>query len=260
MTTPRLNRIFTVTGSSTETQRAHIPWGFHDNRGTGFVDGAPGRWIAFSGFSVAPPDNALASVYAAMVDSFNLNPQSVNAGGSDQADVPRIGDLLNAQNREDDGHWVRLSLADDLDSYVQWTVTEAYLSGSGEIRLNVPDDSGVLVGNDFPISRDSYVVFRFELREADQSVETIIARPVWGALLERGSALGVIDVTTTEGGITTTGSQEETTALARYDPSLAIGTALVDDLERQWTIRGSRTLLDRRYLEFDLTRQVLGIG
>ena len=67
MTTPRLNRIFTVSGSSTVTERRHIPWGFDDNRGTGFVDGAPGRWLAYISFNQGVADGALSSVYAATV-------------------------------------------------------------------------------------------------------------------------------------------------------------------------------------------------
>ena len=259
MTTPRLNRIFTVTGSSTATERRQIPWGFNSNRGSGFADGEPGYWNAPSAFQMVVPDGALASVYAGMVNNFNLNPQSVNEDGTNQSDVPQIGALLDIHNRLDDGYWVRLRKP-GLDSYVEWTVTEAYRSNAGVIRLNVPNDSGQLVGADFPIAYDDYVVFEFELRQADQSVTTTIDRRTWGELTERGSAIGVIDVTTVEAGQTLTGSQEEATAAVRYDPALAIGTALTDDLAREWLIRGSRTLKDRRYLEFDLTRQVLGIG
>ena len=192
-------------------------------------------------------------------NSFNLNPDSVNPDGTTQGDVPRIGDLLDASNRLDDSHWVRLSKP-GLDSYVQWTVTEAYLSNAGHIQLTVPNDSGQLVGDDFTIAYDDHVIFTFELREADQSITTVTNFPAWGELTERGSALGVIDVTTAEGGQTTTGSQEEATAVVRYDPRFAIGTMLTDDLGREWLIQGSRTLQDRRYLEFDLTRQVAGVS
>ena len=89
-------------------------------------------------------------------------------------------------------------------------------------------------------------------------METVIDRKTWGELTERGSALGVLDITTS--GPTTTGSQEEAIAIVRYSPALAIGTALTDDLGRVWTVEGSRTIGDRRYLEYSLTRLVGAVG
>ena len=259
MTTPRLSRIFTVSGSSTTTERRLIAWGF-DTFTTGFVDDQAGEWQAFAGFQSLLADAAMASVYASTANSLQFNPQSVNADGTDQADLPRLGDLLDVDNRADDGGWVRLSLADNPGAYIQWTVTQAYLRNSGEILIDFANDGGQLVGDDFVIGCDSYIELRLERRLADQSQTTTTNRPAWGELTERGSALGVIDITAVEGGQAVTGSQEEAGAVVRYDPDLAIGTSLTDDLDREWLIRGSRTLQDRRYLEFDLVRNVQGVS
>ena len=67
--------------------------------------------------------------------------------------------------------------------------------------------------------------------------------------------MGVLDITTAAP--TTTGSQEEGTAVVRYAADLAVGTMLTDDLDREWVIDGSRTIGDRRYLEFSLYRSIL---
>ena len=68
------------------------------------------------------------------------------------------------------------------------------------------------------------------------------------SLTERGSQLGVLDITTGEP--TTTASEETGAAVVRYESGLAVGETLTDDLGRVWTVDGSRTLEDRRYLEY----------
>ena len=47
MTTPRLNRIFTVSGSSTQTVEDHVRWGANDRADDAFVlMSAAGGWYA----------------------------------------------------------------------------------------------------------------------------------------------------------------------------------------------------------------------
>ena len=93
---------------------------------------------------------------------------------------------------------------------------------------------------DFTWGPDTYIQCRFERHQADIAVVERIDMPVWGSLTERGSVLGVVQ-TTFEGPVTAE-SQENATAQVRYDPALAIGSMLTDDLEREWSISGSRTL------------------
>ena len=264
MTTPRLNRIFSVTGSSTRTERRPIEWGYNAVTPNNVPEALAGQWCPFLAGLSTIDDGALASEYAASVTAFDLYPESVGPGGAAQTGVPRIGDQFPVGNTQDDDHWVRLSKPGQ-NGYVQWAATSVRtLAGGfqtdGLVRVSVPGGAGQLVGDDFTIGYSDYVVFSFERHAADFPVTTTIDKRVWGELLERGSALGVIDVTTAQGNQVLTGSQEEGSATVRYDPGLGIGTMLVDDLARTWLIRGSRTLRDRRYLEFDLTRQVAGVA
>ena len=174
---------------------------------------------------------------------------SVDAEGGQQAGVP---DLLTTLSRNDESEWVRIATADSGDSYLQWTVGRfRFFNDSFEFTIS----EGQLVGADFSLNDDAYVLLSFERHTAEQSVTTVTARPVWGELLERGSALGVLDISTAAP--TTTGSQEEGTAIIRYAADLAVGTMLTDDLGREWVIDGSRTIGDRRYLEFSLYRSIL---
>lgn len=249
MTTPRLNRIFTVSGSSTETALALIRWGIN-NRAELPVD-APGEWTVFAGSRVTG-DKTAQDVISDRWGTFEFFEITVNDDGTPQTDVPGWQTLREIA---DENHWMRLYSADG-ESYVQATVS--FLSGHRPYEIQVDRDSWTLTGDDFPIPESGYLTFALERHHAQQSITMTTDRRAWGELTERGSSLGVIDLTT--GGQSVTGSQEEASAVIRYSPDLAIGTSLTDDLERVWTISGSRTLRDRRYLEFDLTRTVQAVG
>ena len=57
-------------------------------------------------------------------------------------------------------------------------------------------------------------------------------------------------------GVTDEGQLESLEVTTRYDKQLAFGTAIDDDLGRQWTVTDSRTTEDRRFLVFDCERVV----
>ena len=256
MTTPRLNRIFTVSGSSTRTTRVPIRWGYDRRLQEGFpLD--KGEWLVSGTNAARPADDVdLASEFAAWAAlqgatiSFEVHIASVEPDGSVQADVAALGDLLGIP---DEGMWVRLSTPSSGDAYLLGELTFQRIFNTS---IGFSTTSVSLVGTDFPMGPADYVQFSFERHDAEQSIMAEQSRTVWGELAERGSQLGIVTVGSDEP--TTTGSQEEAGAVIRYEPNLAIETLLVDDLARQWTIRGSRTLEDRRYLEFDLVRQVSG--
>ena len=250
MTTPRLNRIFTVSGSSTETVLALILWGINSREDAS--PDAAGEWTAFAGFPRVSGEKDASDVVSERWSLFEIYADTVNPDGSQQTDVAAWQTL---REQADEGHFFRLYSADG-ESYLQATVD--FLSGLRPAEIEVDRDSWELVGEDFTIPESGYLAFALERHQAEQSITTVTARPAWGELSERGSALGVIDLTV--GGQAVTGSQEEANAVVRYDADLAIGTMLTDDLDRVWTIRGSRTVGNRRYLEFDLVRTVQAVG
>ena len=253
MTTPRLNRIFTVSGSSTRTERLPIRYGANDRQADGFSR-QRGEWYPTDALFNALPDTAaMASDLVAFDPSFvNIEMPTVNADGSIQGGVTPLNSLLSLD--EDQNHWLRITTPEAGASYVQFTVTFVR-AFDDEVGISV--EGGTLVGSDFALEQDTYTQFLFERHTSEQSITTTMNLPVWGELTERGSALGVISITSQDDPVTT-GVQEEASAVVRYDDRLAIGMLLTDDLDRTWGIRGSRTIQDRRYLEFDLSREVQG--
>ena len=256
MTTPSLNRIFTVSGSSSETTRFPIRWGFNKRIDSGFPLEA-GEWYAADGsFNRVPASIVTAQQFLdwTMLDSrvyFEVDSQSVESDGGFQLDVIALGAVLGIP---DEGRWLRITTPDAGESYLQFSVVFTRTSeGTNSFSAN----SGELIGSDFDLGPTTYTQFLFQRHEADQTIQTTQDMRVWGEMLERGSVLGVVTIGTEQPA--TTGSQEEGTVIVRYDPALAIGTSLMDDLGREWEIRGTRALANRRFLEFDLVRNVAAV-
>ena len=178
MTTPRLNRIFRVGGSSTETVRLPIQWGFDTRLLTGFVGARDGEWYPWKS-GERPTDATLTAqgliTFGATGMSFAS--VSVDSEGAAQAGVPG---LLATLSRNDESHWVRLATPDSGDSYLQWNLTR-YWGYADSFDLNL--SGGQLVGSDFDLNDDDYVLLSFERHTAEQSVTTVTARPVWGELI-----------------------------------------------------------------------------
>ena len=252
MTTPKLNRIFRVSGSSTRTERLPIRYGANDRQADAFSD-RQGEWYASKFFNGLPDSATMASDLVAFAPTFiNIEMPTVNEDGGIQGGVTPLNALLSAVMDRD--RWLRITTPGAGESYVQFSVTFISLHND-EVGLTV--ENAALVGDDFALAQDTYTQFFFERHTSEQSITTTANLPVWGELTERGSALGVISISSEDDPVTT-GSQEEASAVVRYDDRLAIGTQLTDDLARVWGIRGSRTVEDRRYLEFDLSRDVQG--
>ena len=255
MTTPipRLNRIFRVSGSSTRTERLPIRYGANDRRLPPYVVPiSQGQWVATTFSSSVGAGVTTAQQFADLgIEGFTIENPTVNPDGTIQGGVTPLNALLSIA---DQGHWMRVATPDSGESYVEFDVT-FIRTFDDESQITV--ENGRLVGDDFALAPETYTQFLFERHSSDQSVTTTTDLPVWGELTERGSVLGVISITSEDDPVTT-GAQEEAGAVVRYDDRLAIGMLLTDDLARVWGIRGSRTLGDRRYLEFDLSRTVDG--
>ena len=257
---PRLRRLFTVSGSSTETVDRHIEWGANARQADAFIIPVEqGAWYADAliarGFAL--PDSVVLASGLVAHNAYNIGIQNptVSPDGSDQEDVPALNETL--ANLADRAHWLRVTTPDSGDSYVEFNVIRITVFVDQPAITVVEVGPGTLVGDDFTLGPTTYTTFSFERHTAPHTVEVTTDRKAWGELTERGSVVGILDITTSEP--TTTGSQETGEAVIRYNADLAIGTELTDDLGRVWSIDGSRTIADRRYLEFSLTRQVVAL-
>ena len=103
------------------------------------------------------------------------------------------------------------------------------------------------------------VRFGFSGRYIYKPVTTTTNRRIWAEIRERGASAGIQKTGDDRDAKTEvlTGEQtEEAEFLTRYDPGLAIGQRITDDLERVWDVVSTRTILDRRFLQFDGRRTV----
>lgn len=253
MTTPRLNRIFTVSGADTETVDRHIRWGYDERLlpEKGLIQ-FRGQWIAYGYRSAGADVQTAQRLIDFGITGAGFSAAPVSAGGRNQIDVLNP---LAVLSREDEDHWLRLTTPDAGESNLQWTVSFVRQFWDDVFDLDLTD--GQLVGDDFDMPPSAYVQVMLERHTAPQSVAAASLK-VWGEIQERGSALGVLTFASDDP--VSTGSEEQATAVVRYRPDIAIGLALTDDLGREWAIRGSRTLRDRRYLEYQLTRDVSAVG
>ena len=263
MTTPKLNRIVTVSGSSTQSAEQHIRWGSNDRASDAFnIQSVAGGWYAdkFINRGFALPDSAvLASDLVAFLPYMvAIQNPTVSPDGTHQINVPVLRDTLI--NNLDRLHWLRVRTPDSEGAYVEFYVLRitVFVDAPFVTIVEVGNDEQfglpILVGEDFTLAQDSYTQFEFENHTHQVSTTTITDRRVWGDVLERGSQLGVLDISTDDP--TQTASEETATAVVRYQAALAVGETLTDDLGRVWTVEASHTTLDRRFLEYDLTRMV----
>ena len=109
------------------------------------------------------------------------------------------------------------------------------------------------MGEPFEWDRNERVFFSVEGITAPQSTSETTNRKAWAALYELGLTSGIVSVGSSE--IQTT-SEETARLVIRYDPDLAQGKSVTDDLGREWTVRSSRAIQNRRFLEFELFRLV----
>ena len=254
---PRLNRLFTVSGISTETVRGPIRWGFNTRQedSTFSVSVLPGAYYVrtpggFFGEPVTAAQTSAMAIAALQPNVVGFLVETVNADGSLQTDVPSIAGVTP----DDENHWVRISTPDAyaLGIYVEANVSFVTVRAT-DVTLRLTDVQ--YVGSaDFVWGADTFVIVLLERHEADQSITEVSNRPTWGRITERGSGLAIVE-TAVEGTLTSE-SQETATVLVRYDPGRAIGTSVVDDLGRVWAVSSTRTLIDRRYLEYSLSRTV----
>ena len=73
---------------------------------------------------------------------------------------------------------------------------------------------------------------------------------VWARQVERGVTTGLLRI----GDALGTGTEETAAFTTRYDQDLTVPTSITDDLGRVWTVHSARSILDRRFLEYEAFR------
>lgn len=254
MTRPKLNRLFTVEGRTSKTTRRNIGWGFDRRRD--YFDEIQ-EW---GDYRLTMGDTAQSLIDLRPYD-FTVSMIAVEESGDVQQDIPSLARVMG---EADAGNWLRMAPPDLLaaGNFVHATLGDpTFRVYEDQLRREIDFftlGDWTLTGPDFPWLPDTYIHLQLERHTAEYPADTgSTARRVWGELVERGAAVGVLDVTTQ--GLAPERAEESATALIRYDPALTLATGLVDDLGRRWGVSGVRTTEDRRYLELELSRTVSGL-
>ena len=238
----KLNRLFTITASSSRTE--HIP-----------------SYFIYCGYLLDNPVFLSNNCYwSAEGLTANGNPPSMASAWSDvttlylpydfppfeesQESTPNLAELIP-------GSYIRVSAADSADSqYIQWTVGDIELDR--QYFYTIPVSAYSLNAGDFAFydgadGSDCNIRIEFEGIGIDVSRTSVESKRVWGQMTERGSQSGFVTLE----GSDVDAAQEEAEFITRYDPGLANGKSLIDDLGREWNLANSRTIYDRRYMLFE---------
>ena len=268
MTTPRyrLNRIVTVSGASAETEEQAILWRMDFQDGIGISGTAStqlpslGRYAfnrgSYSGSWHFDEVHDSDSLLAISIPTIELGAQSIYADGTPNSVLPSIEASLTDATL--DGVEVRFRPERLPDTnYFRWTATgrSDYFPGEPKhheyIFLYI--ESPGLVGDSFSWDRNERVFFSVSGITAPMASGETTDRKAWAQLVELGLTSGIVSVGSDN--LQTT-SEETARLILRYDADLAQGKSVTDDLGREWTVRSSRAIRDRRFLEFELFRLV----
>ena len=245
MTTPKLNRIFTVRASSVQTTEVLIPWRFsgYGAQSSGF--GQPSTELPSTGlyawsasllgshrFSAVDTSGKLTT---ATISELEIGRNSVNSDGTPNTSLPAPGGLLKDETLT--GKEIRFGPASSYpDSYVRFTAggRNDYFTNDAkyeEFFFIAVDGDITAAGDPFTLEEDDDVIVSVEGQTASASISTPTEYGgVWGELREEGLTQSI----TTSGSILTTVREQVATLLLRYDPRLLAGESVTDDLGREW--------------------------
>ena len=260
----RLNRVCRVSASSGRTVERPIEWRFNFQSGIGASGTATSELPATGKYGFARAFLSLwhydtvhdtDALLTTPIQSVELG-SAVNEDGSPDSLTPDVEVALKDSALV--GKWVRFRPERLPDSnYVQWTATGRadYFSDSVKFQqfFFVDVASPELHGPPFEWDRDESVIFSVQGQTAPAPVAETEDKKVWCQLNEYGATADILNVGSTEH---QTPSTETARAVIRYDDSLARGVSLTDDKNRLWQIVGSRSIVDRRYIEYQLSRVV----
>ena len=265
MTIHSLNRIFTVSGGSAETEERAIEWRMDWQTGIGAAGTASpqlpshGRYAFCRGFlnlwtySDIYDTDTISSVNPPML---LLPARSVLENSEPDNTLPALETSLKDAAVTD--KWIRFRpVSNDADNYVQWTATgrRDYYADSPFFQefFFVEVDTPTLVGDSFSWLRDDAIIITVEDQTIPASASETLNKKAWGRITEYGISVDVLAIGSDE---YQTPGEESARLILRYDANLARGKSVTDDLNREWTVKGARAIRERRFLEFDLSRRV----
>ena len=261
--TQRLNRIVTVSGASAETEERPIPWRFNFQDGVGISGTAStslpslGRYAfsrSYLGTWHYDDIHDTDALLSETIVNIELAAQSVNPDGSADEVLPRIETALSESALA--GKWIRFRPERlDSDNYVEWACSGRadYFASQDKFQHFFFADvsSPTLSGAAFSWERDESIIITVEDQITPIATSATADKKTWALLQELGIQASIVAVGSSE---YQTASEETARLVIRYDPAIAQGKTVVDDLGRTWQVRGSRALKQRRWLEFDLYR------
>ena len=259
-----LNRIFTISGASAETAERGIRWRMDWQTGIGAHGTSspqlpsPGRYAFARSFlnlwtysDIYDTDSLLSVAPPLLL----LPAQSVRADGTPDDSLPRLEVSLKDASVTD--VWIRFGREDAPDNFIEWTATgrQDYFADSDFFQefFFVQVESPELVGAAFEWARDDAMLFTVENQTLAAPVSETPEKKVWGNLAEFGATQDILAVGATEH---QTPSEESARLIVRYNSDIARGKKVIDDQNREWDVRGSRAIHERRYLQFELSRVV----
>ena len=262
--TYRLNRIFTISGASAETAERPIEWRCDFQTGLG-IGGTASPQLPSAGRYGFARNFLNLWTYSDIHDTDSLldfappmlllPAQSVLADSTPDTVTPRLEVALKDAALED--VWIRFARESAPANFVEWTATgrQDYYSDSPYFQefFFVQVESPELVGPPFEWNRDEGIVFTVENQTLAAPVSETAGKKVWGNLIEYGVTSDVLAIGSVE---TLTPGEESARLTTRYNAALARGKKALDDLNREWDIRGSRAIQERKYLQYDLSRVV----
>ena len=266
MRTYSLNRVVTISGASAETSEQPIEWrmDFHDGIGISGTASTQlpslGRYAfnrgSYSGSWHYDEVHDTDALLAIAIPTLEVGAQSIFPDGSPNTILPSLEASLTDATLDNVEVRFRPERQDS-DNYFRWTATGRgdYFPGQEKFHeyIFLYVESPELVGDVFSWNRNERVFFPVEGITAPQSTSETTNRKAWGQLVELGLTSGIVSVGSSE--IQTT-SEETARLILRYAPDLAQGGKVTDDLGRAWTVRSSRAIQNRRYLDFELYRVV----
>lgn len=242
MTTPggQLNRLITVQGSSTTTLPGPFQFPF-PAFGATYSHTLEG-WAAGT---ATTPLTALPATVAGLEDVTRVAVETPTSAPTFPQAPEGEGRLYvyNA-DRVELASWERLAVA-DIDDPLNNRV------GS----LFTVTDFQTLRADDALVAADVHLGFE---EFQSQVVETHrVSKRAWARQLERGAGGGLFSLATDDDDDTVTATTEEAEFVTRYDPQIAVGSVITDDLGRNWSIFSSKATDDRRYLIFTCQRSIV---
>ena len=245
MTTPVLNRRVTVHGTSTVTRLQPNFYPFEDYG----VPPGGNRWSAGTGegqpYSTLP--------LPAMVSGFADIDWIASAFIIYDFPVGLRTEFLPANTLETGRIYLILPIDGELTIVASWNRTSLgriqVEGGTYEAWRWQVEDYQLL--HEVPVV-ESEVRLGYDEYAAQVVVQSDGEETVWARQLERGVTTGLLRIGDSLG----TGTEETAEFTTRYAVDLAVPTSITDDLKRVWTVESARSIMDRRFLEYQAFRKL----